>query len=291
MTMAQVKERFVMSQTAVNALLAYGIKSHLLPLGVANPKQWLPPSPEERAMVRQALDLDEKTTFILTVADNHERKNLDAAAKIVSKVAVKIIVRDKAGLVTKTEERHKVRWGLVTRVDFAMGWDIDDLLMRNGIFEISAAHPRGLSQAELRNLFVAADVFLLSSKAEGLAVPVLEAFAMRVPVVATRFAAMAEHLAGGRGFGIEPAFICGDPFGNGERAHIGVEEAARAVVSLIETGKDDKMMDRAAAYVGQRSWGEAGTILANTIKGHLTHGKEKKKKQPITSPDFEIIRS
>ena len=73
---------------------------------------------------------------------------------------------------------------------------------------------RGVDTTQLRNLYVASDAYLSTSKAEGLGIPILEAMACGIPVVATDTGAITELLEDGRGFLVEPEYKFRDVWGN-----------------------------------------------------------------------------
>jgi len=84
-----------------------------------------------------------------------------------------------------------------------IGWDIRDLLARHGIDRrtlISRANAvdNGLTPTQLNEVYNAFDVFVLPSAAEGFGLPLVEAMAAGVPVIATNYSSCTE-LVRGRG--------------------------------------------------------------------------------------------
>jgi len=83
------------------------------------------------------------------------------------------------------------------------GWDLLDLLDRYGLAEDTAFTPdltidRPVDDAELNRIYNLFDVLVLPSSGEGFGLPLLEAMAAGVPVIATDCSACRE-LVGGRG--------------------------------------------------------------------------------------------
>jgi glycosyltransferase involved in cell wall biosynthesis len=117
-------------------------------------------------------------------------------------------------------------------------------------------------------LFVAADAFLLTSKAEGLAMPVLEAMSCRLPVVGTDCCAIHEHLTSGRGLLIKPGYVMTDPWGNSRRYLADVDSGVRALRRLkkMEPEKREAMLDKAQAYAGKRGWDTTVDALAEAVE-------------------------
>jgi glycosyltransferase involved in cell wall biosynthesis len=84
-----------------------------------------------------------------------------------------------------------------------VGWDLLELLRRYGVFERtciskSASVTNGLSTARLNEIYNLFDVMVLPTGGEGFGLPIVEAMAAGVPVVATDYSACVE-LVGGRG--------------------------------------------------------------------------------------------
>ena len=88
---------------------------------------------------------------------------------------------------------------------------------------------------QLRNLYVASDVYLSASKAEGLGIPILEAMACGLPVVGCDTGAITELLADNRGFLISSAFDFYDVWGNELRRMIDIQEAYEVLDAISES--------------------------------------------------------
>jgi glycosyltransferase involved in cell wall biosynthesis len=257
--------RLVMSQFAKDELDRAGVASEFIPLGVDD--IWRPAHAEEKMLFRQGLGIDEDTFVILTVADNQERKNLSKAAEMVSRLSIDIESYMPNGFVGKKTEKRKVAWYLVSRLESPVGWELQDLAMRWGIMDRVSFFNRGMPDDKLWALYAAADCFLLTSKAEGLAIPVMEAMACRLPVVGTDCAAIKEHLSGMRGWVIPPEYKYTDPFGNEDRYFVSAEAGAQILASIMDSNDVQKniRLDAAQAYIQERTWEGAAKILADTI--------------------------
>jgi glycosyltransferase involved in cell wall biosynthesis len=242
-----------------------GVSAEFLPLGVDG--IWRPPGPEERAMIRQGLGIDEDTFMILTVADNQERKNLSKAAEIISRLSIDIEGYLPNGFVGKKSEKRKVSWYLVSRLQSPVGWELQDLAMRFGIMDRVSLFNRGMPDDKLWALYAAADAFLLTSKAEGLAIPAMEAMACWVPVVGTDCTAIREHLSDNRGWLIPAEYKYCDPFGNEDRYFVDAEAGAEILGSIMDTksGQLAPRLNAAQAYLKERTWDNAAQIVAETI--------------------------
>ncbi len=78
---------------------------------------------------------------------------------------------------------------------------------------------------------------------------------------------MREHLADGRGLLIEPEYEYTDPFGNGTRWLASPAAGVDQLTLLAEFGPKKQVdLDAAYDYVMSRTWEQAGSILAETIK-------------------------
>lgn len=266
--MAMASRRFVMSQTAKDALGAYGIDSEVLPIGVFDREAWRPPTPDEKAEARKVLGMDDNVFSVLTIGDNQERKNLAGMGEAIARFALENRVYDEStGHVSSYDQKYPVHWHCVTRVDSQVGWQLDDLALRLGIYDIVTWHRRGMPHSELKLLMDAADCFFIGSKGEGLGVPVLEAMWNRTPVVATNFSALAEHLAGGeRGYPVDIEYAHTDVWGNGTRVFIDPTSAANQLLDLYQNGPKPGMLDRAEEYIRGRDWVTCANMLAKVMK-------------------------
>lgn len=294
-----MRERVVMSLHAQKALKQAGLDSHFLPVGVG--EEWVPEyNNESRRQYKKSLGIDPESFVVLTVAENQERKNLAAAFEAFSDFSTIIRKRNEAGFVTEKETIRKAHWVLVTRINSAVGLDLQDLAMRHGVLDKVSFIERGIPNSQLVKLYQMADTFLLTSKAEGLGMPILEAMATNTPVVATRVSAIEDHLIGGvdekdsfyldstskiRGFAVESLFEHTDHFGNGRRKWVDPYQASLWLTHayrawLMENGITDEnepdlayeemhavraMLERAREYVFARDWNTSAAQMADII--------------------------
>lgn len=259
MSLLRMNDRLIMSKFGQIELEAAGVDSYFIPIAF-DKESWRPPTIEERAMIRQGLGIEEHQFVVLTVADNQERKNLSRSMEIFADFA---------------ENRDAVYW-LVTRPTSPVGWKLEDYAAELGIMDRLMIWQRGISFKQLWSLYAAADAFLLTSKAEGLAMPVLEALSCRLPVVGTKCAAIEEHLSEGRGLMIDPDYIMIDPWGNSRRYFASREDGAYQLKLLANgmTPADiEIMMNKGQLYVNERTWSEAGQVLKDALKRVIVEEK------------------
>ena len=203
-------------------------------------ERWPVPTEETKTRIRKSMDLEGKFV-ILTVADNQERKNLWAALDIVSKVK-------KLGV-------DNLKFILVTREHSPVGNKIMDLAIQMDIVNELTVIERGVSHAILYSFYAAADLFLLTSKAEGLGLPLLEAMSCGLPVMATNTGAVTELMGEDRGTPIDPEYEFVDVWGNSKRSMIDREAAAQIIYDDIKyPAQIKKMAENALHYVKSLTW-------------------------------------
>jgi glycosyltransferase involved in cell wall biosynthesis len=204
---------------------------------------WRVPTPEERSKLREAMGLDDDTFAVLTVADNQERKNLWAAVEAVGRLKKRL------------EGKKKVKYFMVTREHSPVGNKLRELAMKAGINQEFIVLERGLPSKELWTLYAMSDAFVLSSKAEGLGMIVLEAMACGVPCFTTNTGALTNLLSDNRGFLISPEYTMIDVWGNSRRDFINIEELAdalyRAAMGKLQLEATTR---EARKYVEGRTW-------------------------------------
>lgn len=249
-SLARMHERLIMSEFGKVELAKKGIESEFIPFPPSG--DWRPPAPGERQAIRQGLGVEDGQFVVLTVADNQERKNLSRSMEIFADFA---------------QGRDTVYW-MVTRPEFVIGWELADYADELGIFDKFIVWQKGIPQKKLWALYAAADAMLLTSKAEGLGMPILEAMACRLPVVGTKCAAIEEHLKDRRGLLIEPDYSVIDVWGNSERFFASRRDGVYRM-RLLYSGMNEvdraEMLNRAQEYVNGRTWSAAADVLEKAM--------------------------
>jgi len=255
-----MSKALVISKFGLDQMSEAGVPGAYIPIGL-DTEAWRRPTKKERAKLRESMGFTDDQLVVLTVADNQERKNLSAGMDIIAEASKEI----------------DVQWMLVTRIFSQVGWKLDDMAIEKGIMDRFMKFERGQSFDRLWTLYACADAFLLPSKAEGLCMPIVEAMAAGVPVLATDCTAVTEHLfenretrEGGRGFPMETAFVHQDPWGNSMRHYVDFESGARQLAELWEMKKDgsleDEIIKPARAYAESRTWDKCGAMLDEAIR-------------------------
>lgn len=247
---------FFISELGKQEALKSGVSKaeHLL-VGV-DTESWKPPTPEERVRLREGLGIPADAFVVLTVADNQERKNLWAGIAAVSRL--------------KKEVTRPIKYVMVTREHSPFGWKLRDLAIEYDINQELIIFERGMPQKDLWGLYAVSDVYLQPSKAEGLGLPVLDAMACGVPVVATDTGAMHELLEN-RGFLIQPEYSFRDVWGNSKRDMINIEHTKSALYSLYLAEKIPQSIPM--EYVRSRTWDIPVEQLDSKIKELLNEQK------------------
>ena len=274
-----------------------GIRTTYFPVGVD--EFWRPPSRDEREQARRTWNVPEGKFTVLTICDNHERKNLPAHCAAIA------LLRGEEVRWPPQIGRHRVDrlepvdayWIVNTKRRRTAGYDVFDLQQRfnlMGSCQVMEHGPgEGLDRESVRELYWLSDAFLLLSKAEGLGLPVLEAMACGLPVVGTDCTGIGESVADGRGFGIPPEYVHIDPFDNQYRrwpnpfvAARRLGEIARAQPSSLLTrdgmGQPDgapwltETIDRAYTYARSFTWERAGDVFDQAAKELIDESSEAK---------------
>jgi glycosyltransferase involved in cell wall biosynthesis len=266
--LSEMTERLVISQFGLQQMKDAGVDGHFIPIGL-DTASWRPPEGHEKEALRSAMGFEKDHFVILTVADNQERKNLWAAAETIKRLVDKGI---------------NAQWVLVTRMHSPVGWQLEDLGWKLGIQEHMMPFDRGLSFDKLWTLYAVADAFLLTSKAEGFGMPMIEAEACGVPVVATDCTAIPEQIFDDypgrsvpRGFPISVEYWNLDPWGNSMRAWANADSAAEQLARIHEMRQPDALrqgvhpdlqdiIDRGIAYARSRTWEKAVGVLEDAVR-------------------------
>jgi glycosyltransferase involved in cell wall biosynthesis len=234
----QMDKQLVISQFGTEEAQKAGIDASHVQLGL-DTEAWKPVTAEEKLKLRGAFGFDEDTFVVLTVADNQERKNLVAAMDIFAEFS---------------KDKENVKYILVTREHNRVGWKLRDYAQEIGISENFMIFERGMDHKQLWTTYVISDVFLLTSKAEGLGMPLLEAMACNIPCIATDCTGMAELLGDGRGFLLDHIFSHRDPFGNGFRYWVSINQGVDILDTVSRKNYNHGRIPAARKYVEERTW-------------------------------------
>jgi glycosyltransferase involved in cell wall biosynthesis len=251
--LSQADKCYVMSEFAVGECEKMGVKAEHLTIGI-DTEAWKPPTPEERLKLRESYGIKDEFV-ILTVADNQERKNLWGALASLE--------------IFKHSCSKPFKYWIVTRENQYVGYRLRDLASQHNVLKEMSIFERGMPFKMLWGLFAAADVFLLTSKAEGLGLPVLEAMGVGLPVVATKTGALIEHLKEHRGILVHPEYTFIDTWGNSRRYMIDRMKCSIALLSVAE-GTQTPNVEEARKYVTSRTWDKSVSQLLKGIKD-VTH--------------------
>lgn len=218
--------------------------------------KWRLRTPDENKSFKKGMGIEEDETVILTVAENQERKNLSAALAIICELKRK---------------GHKIRYILVTRVESQYGWNLRDLSLVLGVNKEVMLMNKGMPHEQLWSLYAMADLFLLTSKAEGLGLPIMESMSVGVPCFGTDTGAIRELLTDGRGFLLPYIYSFVDVWGNSKRDMVDIEKSAEMISDLI--GDDAVWKEKSGAvcksareYVEGRTWSFAAKQLEDKIE-------------------------
>lgn len=241
---------FFISELGKQAGLAAGLKNvDHIEIGIDS-EFWRVPTPEEKRGLRKGMDIEDDEYVILTVADNQERKNLWAAMKIVSELK---------------KRGRTIRHILVTRVDTPFGWKIRDLALNLDTNKETVTMNRGMPIENLWSLYALSDCFLLTSKAEGLGLPIMEAMCVGIPVVATDTGAIHELLQDDRGFLIPSEYDFYDVWGNSLRSMVNIEYAVTVIDGLIKKDKPEYAIP-ARKFMEAKTWDKPAKQLSDKIE-------------------------
>lgn len=208
---------------------------------------------ESKEVIKKNLGLD-GTKNILCVAANQERKNFPAVFKAFKYLTEKV--------------KEDLRLVLVTQVNTPFGWDLDELEEENGLQGRIIVFEKGMDITNLAILYNACDAFVLLSSGEGLGLPVLESFACKLPVVATRTGAIPE-LCGEekRLWMVTPEYSWTNPFGNNRRDFADPKHAAGELYEVLYLGRTQEVVERAYKYVTEeRNIEIAAKQVANKVE-------------------------
>lgn len=254
MILGQMDKPLIITQFGADEAQKAGIASaEHIQIGI-DTESWIMPTADEKKKLRKALGIDD-SFCILTVADNQERKNLAASLEAFADFS-----RDK----------DDVKYLLVTREHNPVGWTLRDYALELGINNSKLLiFERGMSFKELWSLYAASDCFMLTSKAEGLGMPVLESMAVGLPSIGTRCTGMEELLGDNRGILVDYEYTHRDPFGNAFRYWVDKDKVSMSLEHLYHFHGNDEfkyMTQIARNYVEERTWDKAVDTLENSLK-------------------------
>lgn len=256
--LAAMQGQFCISQFGTEECRKQGIQAEHLQIGI-DTVSWRLPTPEEKKAVRISMGFTDEDLVILTVADNQERKNLLSALQIVHDL----------------EERlgTPVKYVMVTREMQPTGYRLRTFAQEIGYTGLTIIE-RGLSFKQLLMTYFCADLFLLTSKAEGLCLPVIEAQATGLPVFATDCTALHELLNDGKGILLPVEFVNRDVFGNSNRYFVDEEKATsilQVFTSVFTEEEKQEVVSAGRHAVEQRSWDITNKQLDDKIKEILAN--------------------
>lgn len=266
---------FFISQLGADEAHKAGVsKAEHLQIGV-DTVSWRPSFPEEKKKLREGMGIPEDAFVVLTVADNQERKNLWAGMKAISLLKKEISEPEEVKEGDTPRATRPIRYVLVTREQSPFGWKLRDLATVLGINQEYFPFERGMSQKELWALYAMSDVYLQPSKAEGLGMPVLDAMACKIPVVATDTGAMHELLTDSRGHLVEPEYTFTDVWGNSSRAMISIKDTMNYLGAISLRGMPNEIVENAYEYVTKRTWDIPAKQMDKKITEILNEQKTK----------------
>jgi glycosyltransferase involved in cell wall biosynthesis len=243
MTMDKV---FIISEYGTQEAKKSAVQAEHIQIGI-DCDAWKIPTQEEKLNLRHSLGIDDDTFVVLTVADNQERKNPHRLIETYAEFS----------------KGKKTKYILVTREWNPAGGRLRDYAQEWGVHQHFILMERGMPFKQLWGLYAMSDVFLLASKSEGLGMPLLEAMAVGLPVVATNCTAISELLADGRGLLVDPEYQHRDCFGNGWRYWFSKKHGVEMLNKVYEEGFDTKP---AREYVEKRTWDIPALQMDNAIK-------------------------
>ena len=264
MVLMQMDKAFIISRFGTEECKKMNVEAEHIKIGV-DAELWRMPKKSEKETIRNSYGIDKDAFVVLTVADNQERKNLSRALQIF------------AGF---SKQVPNSKYILVTRENAFVGWKLRDLAQDLKINDKFNVYERGLPQQDLWNLYAISDAFLLTSKAEGLGMPMLEAQSMGLPCLATNCTGMAELLEDGKGILInhehqqDPENTYIDPFGNGHRYFADLNDGINKLVALYQ-GDRLQIVKKAHKFAKSRTWEVAVNQVEEAIVNmRINHEQE-----------------
>ena len=256
MALGMINKLFVISDFGTKEMEKLGLSAEHIQIGIDS-EFWKVPSAEEKHNLRATLGIDDETFIVLTVADNHERKNPLVLMETYAKFS----------------EGKKTKYIMVTRENNVAGARLRDYATEIGIAHHFLIMERGMPQKQLWGLYAISDAFLLLSKAEGLGLPILEAMSVGIPVIATNCTGMADLLADNRGLLVDYDYTYRDCFGNGIRYLPIIDHAVLQLNKVYNKEFDGKL---AREYVEKRTWDIPALQMDKAIKEQVHNAINRK---------------
>jgi glycosyltransferase involved in cell wall biosynthesis len=154
----------------------YGIDTGYIPHGL-NVNRFFRLKNEERRMLRMQWGLDDK--FVIgVVARNQPRKNLDRTIKIMAKLKDKL---PNAVLLLHLDPNDPAQQ-MFNLPSLIQKYNSENRIIFTGM----KAH-KGFPWNKMNEVYNLMDVFLLTTSGEGFGIPIIEAMACQVPVLATSY--------------------------------------------------------------------------------------------------------
>lgn len=219
--------------------------------------------------------------LVITVADNQERKNLPVAIHAFAKFAQEIPEACARYLIVTRQRKFGYSlYDLVKSAGLKKRNQITDYMIDNIHMEQVIIIEKGIPDQDLAELYASADVLLLTSKAEGLCLPIREAQACGLLCIAPDSTAMTEQLTDRRGILIPIAFggeELVDPFGNCQRHLVTIKDTCESLKIAYQMSIEEKIsiIERAQAHVRGMEWQKS---IENLLKRLFSQ-------QELHSPD------
>ncbi len=272
--------RFVISEFAQQLLSEIHIDSTWLPMTAQPPVEAIDKDEARRRLSPLVRYGDSERLhkdtghFVVTVADNQERKALPVIAEAIA---------------TLRNSGTWVNWLLVTQPENNYGWDLHSLWQRLWMNDQVLMFDH-LTQGELSWVYQAADAFVLASQAEGACLPLYEAMAHGVPCVAPMHTAIKEALDEGRGELVAPDHTTIHPWGNVNRYHTQPSELATALDRLL-LGDNENTIKAARQLIERRSWKDVAVRIVEALDGKTNESIEEEATESAQAGQGTVQRS
>lgn len=287
LTLSQMDKAFIISKFGTQEARRANVDAIYFPVAI-NSDAWKIPTEEERNSMRAALGFEDDEFVFLVVAYNQERKLLSRAVEMFADfVYEQDDIEELLSIDRDLKPVNNAKLVLVTVEHSQIGWKLRDLAQEFGISDRLIIYERGMSHSRLWGIYAASDAFLLTSKAEGLGMILLESMAVGLPTVGTNCTGIKELLADGRGLLIPVAYNIRDPFGN-QRRYFADRAAGTELLKKVYNNEGDfvkEMTAKARKFVEDRTWEAAISILNE----HLVELLEESDGEEATQQEDEFF--